>query len=259
MTRYLLIALLLLSGCRKASRAESAAPAPVPAFGGLEVETVGDGEGPAVVLLHGYGTPPDDLVPLARVLARDPRLAQHRFVMPAGRLSAGRRGRMWWPIAARPIREARVREGGRDVSRERPPELPESRRMVLALVEDLKRRYDLPGDRIALAGFSQGAMLAVQAALHREDPGPVVALSGSLVAQRDLEPRLASARGLRIFVAHGRHDDVLPFSGAEHMRDTLEEAGADVRFLAFEGDHTIPPEVVEAVADFLADALPSRP
>jgi phospholipase/carboxylesterase len=166
---------------------------------------------------------------------------------------------MWWPIAPRAVRESQVERGERDVSRERPPELPESRRMVLALIEDLKRRYDLPGERIALAGFSQGAMLAVQASLHRENPGPVVALSGSLVAERDLEPRLSRARGLRFFVAHGRSDDVLPFSGAEHMRDTLVEAGADVRFLAFEGEHTIPSEVVEAVADFLADALPSRP
>ncbi len=268
MTRYLLIALLLFSsGCRKASRTEAEAPShpsppsppPAPAFGGLSVETVGEGDGPAVVLLHGYGTPADDLVPLARVLHRDPRLASHRFVMPAGRLATGTGGRMWWPIPPRAVREAQARRGERDLAGEHPAELPASRRAVVALADDLTRRFDLPSDRIAIAGFSQGAMLAVQASLHREDPGPVVALSGSLVAERDLTPHLGRARGLPVFIAHGRRDQVLPFSGAERLRSVLEGAGAEVELHPFESDHTIPSDVVEAVADFLADALPSRP
>ncbi len=259
MTRYLLLTLLtllILAGCRKASPAPTAEEAS-PAWGGLEVVTAGQGDGPAVILLHGYGTPADDLVPLAHALLRDSRLSKLRFVMPAGPLPLPDGGRMWWPLAPRPVRRAQVARGERDVSRERPPELPASRSAVLALIDDVKRRYGLPDDEIAVAGFSQGAMLALQASLHREDPGPVAVLSGSLVAERDLAPFMARARGLHVLITHGRRDDVLPFAGAEHMRDALSDAGAEVRFVPFDGDHTIGPLVVQAFADFLAEALPS--
>jgi len=264
MTRALLIALLVLSGCRCASEqtpARSAeAPAEAPPFGGLDVVVVGDGDGPAVVLLHGYGTPPDDLVPLARQLVQDPRLANHRFVLPAGRLPASGTGRMWWPIPPRPMREALVQSGERVVAEEHPPELPASRAAVLALVADLERRFSLPPERIAIGGFSQGAMLAVDVSLHRDGAvGPVVAMSGSVVAERDWRPHAGAVRGTRVFVSHGRLDSVLPYAGAEHLRDFLSDAGAEVRFHPFDGDHTIERDVLDAVADFLADALPSRP
>jgi phospholipase/carboxylesterase len=238
---------------------ESAAPVAepeAPPFGGLETEVVGDGDGPVVVLLHGYGTPGDDLVPLARELSRDPRLGTHRFVMPEGRLSRGFDSRMWWPIPSHTIAERAERE----IAREHPGEHPASREAVLALVADVQRRFSVSPEKIAVGGFSQGAMLAVDVSLHREGRvGPVMALSGSVVAESDWRPRLAGVRGVRAFVSHGRRDPILPYSGGERLSVFLDDAGAAVRFYPFAGDHSIPPDVRDALTDFIADALPSSP
>ena len=58
--------------------------------------------GTAVVLLHGFGASGDDLVSLARSLAR-PRT---RFVVPAGLLTLSNGGRAWWQLEQRPAYDA---------------------------------------------------------------------------------------------------------------------------------------------------------
>ena len=61
--------------------------------GGTDRE--GGGTGPVVVLLHGYGAPGTDLVPLWRELAV-PR--EVRFVFPEAPLALGNGGRAWWQL-----------------------------------------------------------------------------------------------------------------------------------------------------------------
>jgi phospholipase/carboxylesterase len=51
---------------------------------------------------------------------------------------------------------------------------------------------------------------------------------------------------------------VLPFQAAERMRDVLTQAGLAVEFLPFDGPHTIDPEELEKLGDFLVARLPPR-
>lgn len=240
-------------GASPLARGHEASPAPA----SLDFTLVGEGEGPLVVLLHGYGTAGDDLRGLADALRRDRRLGHLRFALPVGRLGLTYGGRAWWPLPSRIFREQAVRAGTRNTADEHPPELPSSREAVLALVDTLATRHSLSPGEIAFGGFSQGAMLAVDVALHRRDaPGAVFALSGSAVAESDWRPRLPLLRGVPVMVSHGRQDSVLPFSGGQHLFELLSRAGADVSFVPFEGDHTISPEVLSALGDFLAEAFP---
>ena len=217
------------------------------AFGALRARVLGEGDGPVVILLHGWGAPGDDLVGLAERLDAP----GVRFVVPEAPRERPEGGRMWWPLDADRLREGQ----DRDLSDETPPGMAEARAAVIALVRDVRRTMDIPLSRIVLAGFSQGAMLALDVALHLdENVAGVAALSGTLVSADTWIPRMRERRGLRVLVAHGRNDTILPFPMAEMLRDTLRENGADVQWVPNDAGHTIPPDVTAEVARFITRA-----
>ncbi len=201
------------------------------------------GPGPAVVvLLHGYGSRPEDFAGFAertdlptgtRVLLPRAPTATHPPHGPEG-------GAMWWSFP----------HDFHDLRGQHLPGVDVARAYVSAFLD----RETRPGDRVVLGGFSQGAMLALDVAAH--DPRPLaglVVLSGSLMDEAELVPHLASRRGLRVRVAHGRGDDILPFSRAQDLRAALETAGLDVRFEAFDGGHEVTRDVSESTAAFVRE------
>jgi phospholipase/carboxylesterase len=215
---------------------------------GLEVRVLGMPEtergGRAVVLLHGWGAPGDDLVPLAQALAR-PNL---RFIVPAAPLPHPSGGRAWWALDL-----DRLQRAARDpelMAQAVPDGLADARAKVLALIAEVRRRYQPRS--LVVAGFSQGGILAMDVALHAEPAvDGVVVLSGTLIAEKVWRQRLAG-RKLPTFLAHGRHDDVLPFAMSERLEKLLREQKVPLTWVPFDDGHTIPPVVVQALAQFLA-------
>ncbi len=163
----------------------------------------------------------------------------------------------WWPLDVERLLERQAR--GLDLTHfqeEAPEGLSKARRSVVALVDELARQSTLPISRIVLGGFSQGAMVSLDAALHLEDrPSGVILLSGTLVARSEWERRARKRAGLPVFQSHGRQDPLLPFFAAEALRDLLIRAGLEVEFVAFDGGHTIPPNVLDRTAQFLLARL----
>jgi phospholipase/carboxylesterase len=91
----------------------------------------------------------------------------------------------------------------------------------------------------------------------------LVILSGTVIHLDEWRKGFPARKGLPVFMAHGRNDQVLPFDLAEKLRNDLLVAGMTVRFVVFDGGHEIPAEVVVALGDFLrslglgrADASP---
>ena len=132
-------------------------------WGGLNVARVSDMSedergGSAVVVLHGWGAPGDDLVPLAEALARP----GVRFFVPAGPLPEMGGGRAWWHLDpnARPP-HASTDELTRGF--QPTPAVIAARAAVQALIATVVDRH-APAT-VALVGFSQGAMLAIDVAL----------------------------------------------------------------------------------------------
>lgn len=222
----------------------------------------GGGEGPIVVLLHGFGAPGEDLVPLGRALGL-PR--DVRFVFPAAPLTLDglgmHGGRAWWHIDMERLQLAIMTGRARDLTKERPEGLPAAREAVLSLLDDLERRLGAAPEQVVLGGFSQGAMLSCDVALHTERPlGGVVLLSGTLLCEDDWRPRMAARRGLRAFQSHGVVDPLLPFELAERLRDALVAAGVDIDWVAFRGGHEIPPAVLARLQTFLRGLVaPAHP
>jgi phospholipase/carboxylesterase len=119
---------------------------------------------------------------------------------------------------------------------------------IRAAMAEVAKRIVVDAERTALAGFSDGASYALM--LGARDPGrfptllafsPGMALSGGRSQQR-------------VFVSHGRKDQVLPFANtASAIVPGLKRGRSEVRFRPFDGGHEMPDAVqAEAIAFFLA-------
>ena len=108
--------------------------------------------------------------------------------------------------------------------------------------------------RVVLGGFSQGAMVALDAALSLDETlGGVLAVSG-LPLTVDTWAGWAKRHGAKLAVwqAHGRADMLLPFKAAEWLRDLLRGGGVEHTFEAHGGGHDFgPPETLNKLSAFL--------
>ncbi|HVY47808.1 MAG TPA: hypothetical protein VHB21_18095 [Minicystis sp.] len=234
-------------------------------IGPLGVRAVGRGEegGPAILLCHGFGAPGDDLVGLARgidIRATQPQWRPGegargaRWFFPEAPLvvdfGGGYTGRAWWPIDMERLMEARMRGESATLADETPQGLAPARAALEATIAELERAHGVTREQLVIGGFSQGAMLATEVALHADRPfAGLVALSGTVISRPRWEAA-ARARGkeLRALVTHGRADPILPFEGGEMLRDLLAGAGADVTFVAHGGGHEIPAPALAALS-----------
>ena len=219
----------------------------------------GGGQGPVVILLHGFGAPGDDLVSLAQTLSVP---TGTRFVFPEGHLSLSLGlgdSRAWWIIDMARIQADRAAGRIRDLSNDVPKGLAIARERLLALLDDVTRRLGANPKTTILGGFSQGAMLACDVALRAERSfAGLVQLSGNLLAKQEWSPLMLRRRGLPVFQSHGTHDEVLPYAGAERLRDELTKAGLSVEWISFRGGHEIPEIVLTRLGMFIAKAVSHR-
>jgi phospholipase/carboxylesterase len=209
---------------------------------------------PTLVLLHGYASNAERWVPFTRTIQLP---AGGRFVFPRapeptippdGPLD----GRGWWRLAL----SSYIAPGEKmaDLSASRPPGIAEAASRVEDLLGELQRD---PGGPIILGGFSQGAMVASEIAFRSDQPiAALVLLSGTPVDEASWRRSFGKRRGLPVFIAHGRSDDVLSFALADRFRRELAAAGLAVTWFPFDDGHAIPAEVVGALNDFLAHLGP---
>ena len=235
----LAIALALLAcngGSAQAPRLEGRSEAP--AARELTVHWVGEehGDGPVLVLLHGWGAPGDDLVALGQRL-RASSGGTLRVAVPEAPLRWPGGGLAWWQIDALGPRPA-------DRWDERPDGLEAARRDLEALIASID------ASDVAIAGFSQGGMLAMEVGLRSDRVRTIASLSGGPL---NADAWVERADDERVFLSHGRRDPLLRFDAAERLQRRLGEAGADVTWVPFDGPHAIPPVVVQRLGAFLRE------
>lgn len=213
-----------------------------------------------VVLLHGYGAPGTDLVPLAHSIAAPPGTL---FVFPQaptnieGDEAGPYDGRAWWPIDIARLQVATLTGRLESLADEHPPGMDAARARLGAFLDALLANCGLHGDRLVLGGFSQGAMLTCDLTLRDERPlAGLVLLSGTVLCQDEWFPLLARRKGLPVFQSHSPDDPVLPFTLAERLHEALRSAGADARFVRFAGGHGVGQPVLDALGAYLQEILP---
>lgn len=222
-------------------------PLRVRALGGADRR--GGGDGPAILLCHGFGAPGDDLVSLARVIDAG---AGVRWFFPEAPLELPWGGRAWWPLDMARLQAMQLRGDPRALAEETPDGLDPARAALEATIAALEAERGVRREQLIVGGFSQGAMLTTEVALHAAAPfAGLAGISGNLLsAGRWAEAVKTSGPTLHAFLAHGRQDPVLPFAGAEALRSLLEKAGAAVTWVPHGGQHEIPPPVVTGLGAF---------
>jgi predicted esterase len=106
--------------------------------------------------------------------------------------------------------------------------------------------YAINSSKIALAGFSDGASYALSLGVSNGDLfNAVMAFSPGFY-----EP--GKIRGKpKIFISHGTADTVLPFSWtAGTLVPSLRNAGYEVNFVQFDGNHSVPLSVFTQALDW---------
>jgi phospholipase/carboxylesterase len=161
-----------------------------------------------VVFLHGYGADGKDLIELGNQWRSI--LPDTSFVSPnaADRCAASPSGRQWFPLSASPPDDPR---GAAD----RWKGAKAARPAIDAFLDAELQRLGLDDSKLALVGFSQGAMMAMHVGLRRRRaPGAIIGYSGMLIGPEHLgEAKARNARGEPppILLTHGDQDSVLPF------------------------------------------------
>lgn len=231
-------------------------------MGGLTTRVVDALEGEpslGVVVCHGFGASGTDLVDLgAYMLKASPKLAATtRFYFPEAPLDLSSIGmwgsRAWWMIDMEALNRALVDGTFRERARnDRPEGLLEARAALLALITET----GLDPTRIALGGFSQGAMLTTDVALQLDKtPAGLFVWSGTLLNEDEWRERAKLHTGLKVVQSHGRQDPLLSFQWAEDLRDVLTESGLSVDFVPFNGPHTVGEEALAHTIKLLEAAV----
>lgn len=231
-------------------RTETFGPLNVRLTGGPDGK--GGGDGPLVVLMHGFGAPGDDLVPLGQELRLDARV-RFAFLEAPLTLELGYGdSRAWWLIDIAHRQRMLARGKAEELTREAPEGMASARTLVLATLEQLERKLGVPTSKMILGGFSQGSMLAtdIVATSDKVFAGLVV-LSGTLLNKDVWTAGLAKRKDFPVLQSHGRQDAILPYFLAEALRDLFKSSGMKCEFVEHAGGHEIPRGVLIAMKKFL--------
>ncbi|MBI4371787.1 MAG: esterase [Elusimicrobia bacterium] len=198
-----------------------------------------------VLCLHGYGADAQDLAPFAAATQAGRPL---RWIFPDAPLTLDWGGRAWFPIDVEDFERRQAAGEPRDLSGGEPEGLAAARAALGTLIAAL----GVPWERLVLMGFSQGGMLAVDAALRApRPPAGVAILSGTLADRASVRALAPAKKGLRFFQSHGSADPILGFREALALEAELKSAGWVGGLRRFEGGHGVPPEVQAALAAWL--------
>jgi predicted esterase len=193
-----------------------------------------------VILLHGRGGSAEDILSLHVALHAG--LAGQKIAW----LAPEANGRTWYPNSFLAPREANE------------PYLSSALRRVQSVVQAVAEA-GLGPEKIALAGFSQGACLSTEfVASHPARYAGLIAWTGGLVGP--LGSRLEHAGdlgGMPALLLSGDPDPHVPWSRVQESASALERMGAAVESRRYPGrPHTVSTEEISLARELLARVFP---
>jgi len=214
----------------------------------IDVET-GDDPVAAIIWLHGLGADAHDFEPVVPALNLGKEYPV-RYVFPNAptrpvTVNGGASMRAWFDLLAldrnAPEDEAGIRQSAASIER---------------LIERETERGIEPA-QIFLAGFSQGGAVALFTALrHSTALAGVIALSCYLPLPEILPQEIHQANSkIPIFMAHGQFDNMIDINFARSSRKNLEDTGYSVSWREYPMQHSVIPEELNDIREFLSTAL----
>jgi phospholipase/carboxylesterase len=214
----------------------------------VEVEP-SDAARACVIWMHGLGADGHDFEPVVPML-RTPGV---RYVFPHApslpvTINGGWVMPAWYDILSLDHGDHRENESHIRTSASR----------IEALIEREHAR-GIPSRQIVLAGFSQGAAMALHVGLrHDQSLAGIVALSGYLVLGSRTSDECSDAnRDTPTLLCHGTEDPIVPVHLGESSRDALRTLSPDrpLEWHEFPMEHTVCPDELELVGAWLRARL----
>lgn len=190
----------------------------------------------ALVLVHGRGASAGDIYPLGEEVSAG--------VPGVALLAPQAAGNTWYP--QRFLAPLAQNE----------PYLSSALQVLAGLVGEAERNK-VPHGRIVVAGFSQGACLALEfACRNARRYGGVAGLSGALIGPPGAGRKAAGGlEGTPVYLGCSDRDPHIPLESVEESAETLRALGAKVMKTIFAGmGHTVNSEEVEALRAMVRDA-----
>jgi phospholipase/carboxylesterase len=195
-----------------------------------------------IVLLHGWGSAGAVMAPLAQALRAE--FPQAALLAPDAphAFEGGGPGRQWFSV-----------HGIGDENR--PARVAAALPPLLDWLRTQQARLGVAPAATALGGFSQGAILALEAAVHADGiAGRVLAFAGRFATLPETAPRETT---LHLF--HGGADEVMPVAHAKAALERLAALRGDATIDIAEGvGHVLHPVLVQCALQRLKTHIPLR-
>ena len=198
-----------------------------------------------VIWLHGLGADGSDFVPIVEQLQL-PAGLRLRFIFPHApirpiTINQGYRMPGWYDIASPDI-----------VAQEDVAGIEASSAAIDVLIEQQIQAGIAP-ERIVLAGFSQGGVIALHCGLKQSEPqlGGIMALSCYLPGCA----QLLAGHELALFLAHGRRDPVVAIDRGREGAKSLERAGYNPEWHEYDMEHSVCASEISDIRHWLLGCL----
>lgn len=196
---------------------------------------------PLVIMLHGFGANMHDLAGLAPAINR----RGYVYACPNApipfTLGYGHTGYGWTSPRGQVT----------------PEEVTTAETLLAGFFDEVFEQFRVAPGRAILLGFSQGGGMTYRCGLGRAQTfAGLAALSATLPAPKELEPKLPEDRRQPIFVAHGRSDPLVSMETAVAARRFLVDAGYSPEYHEYDMGHEISGEVLSDLVLWLTQVLP---
>jgi phospholipase/carboxylesterase len=197
------------------------------------------------LLLHGVGASAAHMAPLAQALAAEYPQAAVLCIDapdPFDGVPGGGAGFQWFSV--RGVTETN-----------RPERVAATLPRFIAQVRDLQTRFEIDWPRTALVGFSQGAIVALEAVQAEPQlAGRVLAFSG-----RHASAPMHAPHDTTVHIFHGLDDRVMPHAAVVDSAERLLALGGDVTADVLPGiGHELHPKLVDKAIEQLRSFLPKK-
>jgi phospholipase/carboxylesterase len=202
-----------------------------------------------VIWLHGLGDSGNGFAPIVPDLKLPDELGI-RFVFPHAptrpvTINNGMSMRAWYDITSLDFNNRADSQG-----------VKESSDLVADLIEK-EIAQGIPANKIVLAGFSQGGVIALHLGTRYEKSlAGVMSMSSYMSEPEKLSDEAHAAnKNTAIFVAHGTHDDVVPIFMGNAAFKVLESNGYKVTWHEYAMQHNVCMQQLNDISTWLQETL----
>ena len=183
----------------------------------------------AVILCHGYGGDGNDISILANYWKNY--LPKTVFICPDApeRCAVSPTGFQWFDLMNKTKDEILAKSLVAEIK-------------LNKLIDEVKKEYNIPSERIILCGFSQGCMISLQTGLKRKDKiNSIIGYSGKIIDVEHIKNNIISKPD--IILMHGDKDEVVPISFLLEAKELFNKMDYKIQTKIFQNcEHRIPQE-----------------